>query len=161
MQKQLPSVSSILKEIKYDAKTGEAVYLKSNKKLTTKLKHGYISVQIGKKRYNLHRLVWKIMTGQDPKGVIDHINNNRQDNRFVNLRDVSKSQNSRNRSINKNHKYKLKGARFSKDKNKWFTTIDVNCKTIWLGFHETAEEAHKAYCEAAKTYFGEFANTGK
>ena len=35
-----------------------------------------------------HRLVWKWVTGKDPENTIDHINRDKGDNRFWNLRDV-------------------------------------------------------------------------
>ncbi len=46
-----------------------------------------------------HRLIWKIITGQEPVGLIDHINGVRDDNRFENLRDVTPSQNRINRRM--------------------------------------------------------------
>lgn len=44
-----------------------------------------------------HRLIWKVVTGQEPRGLVDHINGVRDDNRFENLRDVSPSVNAVNR----------------------------------------------------------------
>jgi|GEM_PF-4016083 len=57
---------------------------------------GYASVKISGIRYMVHRLLWKVYTGHDPRGVIDHINGVRDDNRICNLRDVSPSVNSMN-----------------------------------------------------------------
>lgn len=68
--------------------------------------HGY--VRCGVRCYNgrkfvwktesfaVHRLIFKLETGADPTGVIDHINGIRNDNRFCNLRDVTITENSRN-----------------------------------------------------------------
>lgn len=44
-----------------------------------------------------HRLIWKIHTGRDPVGLIDHINGVRYDNRIENLRDVPIHVNNLNR----------------------------------------------------------------
>ena len=58
--------------------------------------NGYIQVKLFNKRYLAHRLIYKMMTGDEPI-EIDHINNNRTDNRWVNLRNVTHSTNQLNR----------------------------------------------------------------
>lgn len=50
-----------------------------------------------------HRLIWKIIKKNDPIGDIDHINHEKTDNRIENLRDVSRSENQKNRKLNKNN----------------------------------------------------------
>lgn len=60
---------------------------------------GYRNVSLRGKyggSFAAHRVAWKMLTGRDPKGVIDHINGIRDDNRAVNLRDVSPSVNAQN-----------------------------------------------------------------
>ena len=52
----------------------------------------------GRKYYKAHRLIWKLMTGREPSGTIDHINGDRDDNRFQNLREADMSQ----QNFNKN-----------------------------------------------------------
>ena len=49
---------------------------------------GYIVVGIYERQYKMHRVIWLMMTGQWPKGEIDHKNRIRWDNRWRNLRDV-------------------------------------------------------------------------
>ncbi|MFW4291481.1 HNH endonuclease [Salmonella enterica subsp. enterica serovar Paratyphi C] len=46
---------------------------------------GYIRIYINKKWYLAHRLAWLYVTGKWPINVIDHINRNKADNRFINL----------------------------------------------------------------------------
>ena len=48
--------------------------------------------------YPAHRMIWLMLNGSMPSGHIDHINHNEEDNREVNLRDVSQSANNRNLS---------------------------------------------------------------
>ena len=48
---------------------------------------GYRAVMFKKKIYQVHRLIWMWMTGDDPgDAIIDHINHDRDDNRWENLR---------------------------------------------------------------------------
>lgn len=58
---------------------------------------GYLKVGIDGKRFRVHRLIWKLVHGTEPR-IIDHINHNRSDNRIENLRDVSHAENMQNRA---------------------------------------------------------------
>ena len=60
---------------------------------------GYLSTQINKSRFYLHRLAFLYMTGSLPDDEVDHINHIRCDNRWCNLRLVSRSENRRNQSM--------------------------------------------------------------
>lgn len=63
----------------------------------------YVVIALKKRSYNAHRLVWLLMTGTWPKDQIDHINRNKRDNRFVNLRECTAQQNSRNTAPSKHN----------------------------------------------------------
>jgi len=117
---------------------------------------GYVQVYVDGRNYLLHRLMYLFHKGYVPK-LIDHINNNKQDNRIENLREATYSQNQQNKKINCTNKAKFKGAVFHPLKNKWQGRIHLNKKKISLGYYETAEEAHEAYKTAAIKFFGEFA----
>jgi hypothetical protein len=62
-------------------------------------KTGYFNVKLKSKLYKCHRIVWVLIHHKDIESdlVIDHINGVRSDNRIVNLRTVSYSENNRNR----------------------------------------------------------------
>ena len=57
---------------------------------------GYRKVPVNGVSYKTHRIIWKLVHGFDPVGVVDHINGIRDDNRPENLRDVPVLENSRN-----------------------------------------------------------------
>ena len=47
---------------------------------------GFLKVAIDNERHLLHRLAWLWMTGFHPRSTIEHINGDRSDNRWANLR---------------------------------------------------------------------------
>jgi hypothetical protein len=118
---------------------------------------GYIKIGIKYTQYGAHVLAYIYMTGNQPKKYIDHDNGNGSDNRWVNLRPATESQNIANSKIRKDNKCGFKGISFDKKRNKYLARIVVNGKSINLGRFNTPEEAHKTYCEAAEKYYGEFA----
>lgn len=119
---------------------------------------GYNSIMLYKKNYLGHRLAWLYVYGSMPEQEIDHINGIRADNRLVNLRKATRAENAAN-CRKRSSISKLKGAFWQKDRNNFMAKIEVNDRQIYLGRFPTAEEAHAAYCAAAKKYFGEFART--
>jgi len=66
--------------------------------LKGKTKKAYMDIAIGGKKYRAHRLAWLYMTGEWPKGEVDHINSDGCDNSWSNLRDVTHSKNCMNKS---------------------------------------------------------------
>ena len=86
----------------YNQKTGEFTWKKNRKKALVgvvagcRAKTGYWVITIGTRRYYTHRLAWFYMTGAWPSKQIDHINGQRDDNRWCNLREATYSQNQTN-----------------------------------------------------------------
>lgn len=118
---------------------------------------GYASIgkRIGDKRTTyMHRMIF----GDAVNGkIVDHINHNTLDNRRENLRIVTKQQNHMNMYGHKNSVSKYKGVWFCKQTGKWGAELTYYYKKIWLGRYAKEVEAAKAYNEAAKKYFGEYA----
>lgn len=88
-----------------------------------------------------------------PNGHVDHRNRNPLDNRRSNLRVCSRGENAINAPPTDGKKFKgirLKG-------KKWEARIKVARKNIYLGMFVQEVDAARAYNEAAKKYFGEFA----
>jgi len=157
---------SLVKNIlSYDADTGYFVWLiRSNPSFDNKgeragglRKDAYIDVSIYGKKYLAHRLAWLYMTSEWPKAQIDHINMNRSDNRFCNLREATHSQNQWNRTAYINNTSGFKGV--YKKYNYWVALVHINGKSKYLGQFKTKEDAHMAYCKAAEKHYGEFSRT--
>jgi hypothetical protein len=90
---------------------------------------------------------------------VDHDNENTLDNRKINLRPATQTDNNRNVGKTVRNKSGLKGV--SEKKNGIFTAaIHIGDKCKWLGDYDTKKEAHMAWCYAAVFYHGKFANCG-
>jgi hypothetical protein len=107
----------------------------------------------------MHVIILQRMLGRNLiKGeCVDHVNMNTLDNQRSNLRLANKQKNSQNTKRRKDNASGYKGVAVNQNGKKWRAYITVNKKRIHLGEHDTPELAHKAYCEAAMKYFGEFA----
>ncbi len=123
--------------------------------------HGYISICVNYLDIVAHRIVWKLITGNEPNKFIDHINGNRSDNRWCNLREATYSENATNRGFQKNNKSGFKGVCFYKRDETWQSEIAIGGKRRFLGRFKTPELAHEADCKAAEELHGEFKNTGE
>lgn len=107
--------------------------------------------------YRAHRVAWAIHTGAWPKSDIDHINGQRADNRLCNLREATRSENSRNTSSRSNSTSQYLGVCWTNERSKWLVRAKINGRIRHIGSFENEVDAAKAYDEAAKKHFGAFA----
>ena len=120
---------------------------------------GYLEININKQSYLLHRLIWKLIYGEDPTELIDHRDTDRFNLRKTNLRCASHSQNQSNSGVYKNNTLQIKGVRLLPS-GRFPATIVSNTVHRHLGCFDTAGDAHRIYCKAADQLHGEFANHG-
>lgn len=88
---------------------------------------------------------------------IDHINKNRLDNRKLNLRMASSSENGKNKKVYKTNTSGISGVVWNKKNKKWIAKICYNYKQKFLGSFNNLEDAIIARLKAEKEYYGEFA----
>jgi hypothetical protein len=87
---------------------------------------GYTRIYVLNTRYLSHRLIWKMMTGNEPIGSIDHIDNDKSNNCIENLRDVTHSENMMNKKNQSNNKSGIKGIRYDTNRKKWQYSAAIN-----------------------------------
>lgn len=118
-------------------------------------KHGYRSVEVRGKSYRVHRLIWFLMTGNWPHGEIDHIDRNKLNNKWSNLRVVNRAENIWNteRKNGSGTSSGYEGVR--KRGNSYQAHIRHMGKRVVIGSFPTAEEALKARDDAVMKYRGD------
>jgi len=142
-------------------KNGDIISCKFNKEKILKPtinSRGYLHVTLYKnnKRKNLkiHRLIaLHFIDNPNNYQIVDHVNQNRVDNRIENLRWITHSGNNRN---SKNRGEYLKGVSFDKRHNKFVAQIYIDYKHKNLGFFENEEEAHNVYMKAYNEVMDKF-----
>lgn len=169
MMKQTPSQRELLETFLYDSETGKLFWLprvgenvaQFNGKLAGKeagtTHNGYVVIKLDGVPYKAHRLIWKIVTGNDLAGCADHIDRDPLNNRFENLRDVSFEQNSWNTKLRAGNVIGFRGVSFQKKLGKWIARIRVGGSQKFLGVFDSPELAHAAFVSASLLYRDEYA----
>lgn len=138
-------------QIKYDPVTGVFERLdrkQAGGKVGWVSKTGYLYVSVSQTQYKAHRLAWFLMTGSWPN-VIDHIDGNKTNNVWSNLRNVTQSENIQNlRAAHRDSSTGYLGV--VKAGTRFTSRIMTNGKSQHLGMFNTAEEAHSAYVKAKR-----------
>lgn len=117
---------------------------------------GYIVIRVHKQIYQAHRLAFLYVTGRWPSDDMDHVNGDRKDNRFANLREATRGENCMNRARPSNNKSGFKGVCFRRSNNKWAAQIGTKNRMIHLGYFTSPGAAAAAYDQAANKHHGQF-----
>jgi hypothetical protein len=128
----------------YDPDTGK-IYNRFGKEITGKILD-YIVISGGENFGNIrgHHFAYYMVYGNVDFKMLDHINQNKSDNRISNLRISNHTKNAYNSSA--------KGYTWDKQKNKWRSQITINSKLLFLGFFDNEKDAKNAYIETKKKY---------
>lgn len=157
----LPSIDRLREVFDYNPDTGVIIRrigkYASEKPAGSANGHGYLSLNIDRKRVMAHRLAWAIHHGEWPEQFVDHVNMVRDDNRIANLRLAGKSQNNQNRSKTLANTSGFKGVYWHKKAKRWYSIGVVHRKQKYLGLYDTPEEASEAYKAFTLIAAGNFA----
>ena len=161
------TASRLREVLSYDPDTGVFTWRMTRrgravagKKAGSKNGRGYIIVRVDRLLHRANRLAWLYMTGSWPPGDIDHINGDRADDRWGNLRPATRSQNNANGRRPRDNTSGFKGVSWHRGCNKWQAGIGVGGRRRHLGLFDTPEAAHNSYLTAAAKLFGQFVRAG-
>jgi len=135
----------------YDPETGKLFWKEINQ-INTNLRRsqfagkeagyeyqGYIYVRIGKSNYLSHRICYAIYNEEFPKGIIDHIDGNKKNNKIENLRVCTPAENAKNAKRYLTNKSGITGVRWDKKDNAWRVQIGSNDGKVQKSFHDFFE----------------------
>lgn len=142
----------------FDTLKGYRIFLKrySGKQAMCAGKDGYLCGRLFGRLFLSHRVAWAMHYFEWPELDIDHINQDKTDNRICNLRLATDSENLRNIPKFKSNTSGYKGVSFCKANNKWVARVSTGKEYKHLGSFNTKELAYNAYISAAKHYHGDY-----
>lgn len=139
----------------------EAGTLMAARKFTTRNGQSlpYWTISVDGKTYFRHRLAVFYMTGIWPKDLVDHIDRDSLNDKYVNLREATRSQNQANTGTYRSNRLRRKGVYVVNPNaaRPFRAMIQKDNRRISLGRFRTVDEAHAAYAKAAADLHGEFA----
>jgi hypothetical protein len=117
-------------------------------------RYGHIQIRVDGQIYKAQRLAWLYMTGEWPDHCVRHDNHDEADNRWSNLRHVTRSgllvNGIRDRAMNL-----PRGVCKPHDKRRFKAEIKIDGRSKHLGYFDTAGDAHQAYLTAARALYGD------
>ncbi len=117
---------------------------------------GYRTIRLGGLRPTAQRVAHLYMTGSWPESTMDHINGDRADNRWCNLRAASAGNNAHNAITRVDNSSGVKGVFYRTDTGTWVTQIRHN-RVNHRKNHATFDEACDYVRELRTQLHGEFA----
>jgi len=119
---------------------GQAAFTSTDRK-------GYHVGAIDDQHLRAHRVIYMLMTGQDPQ-QIDHIDGDPANNRWANLRSLPGRLNQKNMKRPRNNQSGHIGVFWLQDKQRWLAYITSDKKRINLGHFEDINDAIAARKQA-------------
>ena len=121
---------------------------------------GYLCGAILGRTYRAHRIIWLLHSGEWPSADLDHINGRREDNRIINLRAVSRTENLKNQRLSTKNTSGVLGVCWHKSREKWAARINVSGRKMHIGYFESFDAAVAAR-KAANIEYGFHENHGR
>lgn len=112
----------------------------AGKEALTKVNLGYRCGRLNYRYVLAHRVIWKLMTGEEPVEV-DHIDGDRANNRWKNLRHVTSAGNNRNAARRSDNTSGVVGVVWHKRRRKWMAGTSIGGKYQFLGLFNDFDEA--------------------
>ena len=150
--------------LEYNPVTGIFIWLVKRKKMNPGdvaghvNKKGYVKISINDKAYSAHRLAYLYMMGEWPPELMDHRDGNKTNNRWSNIRPATPLVNAQNvHRVSKRSKLGILGVSPpQKGRRRFKASIQHLGAAIHLGYHDTPEQAKRAYIEAKQRFHGGF-----
>lgn len=179
-KKHLPDIETLRQLFRYEPETGKLYWKERTPEMCSHAKYprrsssyfnsrfagkeagfvdsnGYISIELFGHYAAGHLICYYIFHGYLPSNEIDHINGNGIDNRILNLREATDSQQQINKNILKLNTSGCKGVYKYGKSGKWRARIYLNNKAYNFGCFDTIEEAIDARKKAEIEYHGDYA----
>jgi hypothetical protein len=137
----------------YYPETGDFIRLGESRPSGRIATQGYRQIALRGSRYMAHRLAWLYIHGEWPADQIDHINQNKDDNRIANLRVVNCKQNAENITMFKNNNSGRRGVCWKERTGRWQADIRNHKQSIYLGSFTTIIDAVAARMRAERELF--------
>jgi hypothetical protein len=137
----------------YHPETGDFIRLGESRPSGRIATQGYRQIAFHGRRYMAHRLAWLYVHGEWPADQIDHINQNKDDNRIENLRVVNCKQNAENITMFKHNTSGRRGVCWKEKTGRWQADIRNHKRSIYLGSFMTIIDAVAARMRAERELF--------
>lgn len=173
----IPHPSDLQKLLRYEPETGKLFWMPRPVEVFASPRHartfatrlegkqaftaphcaGYFQGNTGGHVLLAHRVIWAVVMGEWPESEIDHINGDRSDNRWSNLRAATRAQNVRNTKRSSKNTSGFKGVDWNNANQKWRARISVDGRDISLGYFNCRTAAAVARAVATPRHHAEFA----
>ena len=162
------SIELLRIEVSYNPNTGTFTYINNLFRSFKSTEAGYIGsdgyihISINGKDYKAHRLAYALMLGHFPSDgfVVDHINGDKLDNRWSNLRLATHAQNIQNSKLRSDNSSGFKGVTYRKSHKKFIGQVNFNGKPYYTGFYSRAEDCAAELKNIRENLHKEFTNHG-
>lgn len=158
MKKPNVTAERLRQELHYEPSTGQFTRvvacpgMRAGSPAGNMRENGYVRICVDQRDYRAHRLAWLYMTGEWPEQDVDHINGNRSDNRWLNLRSATRAVNCQNRRKAHSNNKSTGILGVSKDRGRFAANIFIDGKKLYLGRYRTADEAEAVYLQAKRKH---------